>query len=59
VVRVGKFTGTAAVKKEGKLKEVRSQISFACMIIIYVMTKKHTTDHHVKEMVDSISQKKT
>jgi len=29
------------------------------MIIIYVMTKKRTTDHHVKEMVDSMSQKKT
>jgi len=29
------------------------------MIIIYVMTKKkRTTDHHVKEMVDSMSQKK-
>jgi len=29
------------------------------MIIIHVMTKKRTTDHHVKEMVDSMSQKKT
>jgi len=28
------------------------------MIIIYVMTKKRTTDHQVKEMVDSMSQKK-
>ena len=28
------------------------------MTIIYVMTKKRTTDHHVKEMVDSMSQKK-
>ena len=28
------------------------------MIIIYMMTKKHPTDHHVKEMVDSMSQKK-
>ena len=34
----------------------------ACMIIFYVMAnknkKKRTTDHHVKEMVDSMSQKK-
>ena len=28
------------------------------MITIYVMTKKRTTEHHVKEMVDSMSQKK-
>jgi len=28
------------------------------MIIIYVMTKKRTTDHHIKKMVDSMSQKK-
>jgi len=28
------------------------------MIIIYVMTKKRTIDHHVKEMVDSMSKKK-
>jgi len=28
------------------------------MIIICVMTKKRATDHHVKEMVDSMSQKK-
>jgi len=28
------------------------------MIIIYVMTKKRKTDNHVKEMVDSMSQKK-
>jgi len=27
------------------------------MIIIYVMTKKRTTDHHVQKMVDSMSQK--
>jgi len=28
------------------------------MTNIYVMTKRRTTDHHVKEMVDSMSQKK-
>jgi len=28
------------------------------MIIIYVITKKRKTDHHVKEVVDSMSQKK-
>ena len=28
------------------------------MIIIYVMTKKLTTDHHVKEIVDSMSHRK-
>jgi len=28
------------------------------MIIIYMMTKKRKTNHHVKEMVDGMSQKK-
>jgi len=27
------------------------------MTVIYVTTKKRTTDHYVKEMVDSMSQK--
>ena len=81
------------LKKEGKLKEVRSRINFVhvlknfvidgqevCAFIVHSVSfliklkyedskrcvydnylrddKKRTTDHHVKEMVDSMPQKK-
>jgi len=59
VVRVGKFTGTAAVKKEGKLKEVRSRISFACMIIIYVMTKNTQPIITLRKWLTAFHRKKT
>ena len=41
-----------------KLNQSKKILKDACMIIIYVVTKTRTTDHHIKKMVDSMSQKK-
>jgi len=58
VVRVGKFTGTTAIKKKGSQTQGGSVTDKFRVCDNYLRDdKKRTTDHHVKEMVDSMSQK--